>query len=63
VAQQAGIVALQNEDALQDSLEDVRAGKRYLVEEIERLGFCCLSSEVNFFWLKWVMRRNSGTGC
>jgi histidinol-phosphate aminotransferase len=52
VAQQAGIVALQNEDALQDSLEDVRAGKRYLIEEIERLGFCCLPSETNFFLVK-----------
>jgi histidinol-phosphate aminotransferase len=52
VAQQAGIVALQNEDALQDSLEKVRAGKRYLTEELDKMGFRCLPSETNFFLVK-----------
>jgi histidinol-phosphate aminotransferase len=52
VAQAAGIIALRNQEPLQNSLEAVRAGKLYLVEELSGLGFRCLPSAVNFFLVK-----------
>jgi histidinol-phosphate aminotransferase len=52
IAQAAGIIALQKKDALQGSLEKIQAGKRYLIEEIEKLGFRCLPSATNFFLVR-----------
>ncbi len=52
VAQSAGIMALQETEVLQCSLEKIRAGKRYLVEEIDKLGFPCLPSATNFFLVR-----------
>lgn len=52
VAQTAGIMALKETEALPSSLERVRAGKRYLVDELDKLGFRCLPSATNFFLVK-----------
>jgi histidinol-phosphate aminotransferase len=51
-AQAAGIVALENEEALQGSLKVVLAGKSYLVEELDKSGFRCLPSKTNFFLVR-----------
>lgn len=52
VAQHAGIVALQQEKYLEDSRRLVYEGKRYLIEELEKLGLHCLPSEANFFLVR-----------
>jgi histidinol-phosphate aminotransferase len=49
VAQQAGIAALSQENYLQKGRELAVNGKRYLVEELEKMGYRCLPSRANFF--------------
>jgi histidinol-phosphate aminotransferase len=49
VAQGAGIAALQQDNYLQKARTLARKGKKYLVEELKRLGFRCLPSRANFF--------------
>ena len=52
VAQSAGIMALQETEVMQCSLEKIQAGKRYLIEEIKKLRFPCLPSAANFFLVR-----------
>jgi histidinol-phosphate aminotransferase len=52
VAQATGMIALQQEEALQSSLAAINDGKRYLVRELSNSGFYCLPSETNFFLIK-----------
>ena len=49
VAQRAGIAALRQDGYLVKSLKMAHDGKRYLVEELGKLGFRCLPSRANFF--------------
>lgn len=49
VAQRAGIAVLQQENYLRKGRKLAREGKRYLVEELGKLGFRCLPSRANFF--------------
>jgi histidinol-phosphate aminotransferase len=52
VAQSAGIMVLQEKEALPGSLERVQAEKHYLTGELKELGFHCLPSETAFFLVK-----------
>jgi len=49
IAQQAGIVALQQDEFLERSRTKMATAKRYLVAELTRLGFHCVPSDANFF--------------
>jgi histidinol-phosphate aminotransferase len=52
IAQGAGMVVLEQEDYLKDSLRKVRQAGRFLVKELIRLGFEVLPSDVHYFLVK-----------
>jgi histidinol-phosphate aminotransferase len=52
VAQYAGNVALNSENFLKNSCEQIENGTQYLVKRLEKLGFHCLPSEANFFLVR-----------
>ena len=52
VAQQAGIVALKDQDYLDRCKKEIRQAKRFLVEELCRMGFTLAPSSTNFFLVK-----------
>lgn len=52
VAQHAGVIALQQDKYLRDNQNIAIAGKKYLLDEIAKLGFRCLPSETNFFLIE-----------
>ena len=49
IAQQAGLLVLQQDDFLRRSRAIAARSKKYLMGELTRLGFRCLPSEANFF--------------
>ena len=52
VAQQAGVVVLEDADYLERCLLEIRKTKRFLVDELGRIGFTLLPSSTNFFLVK-----------
>ena len=52
IAQRAGIVALQSREYLEKSREIVFREKKYLIRNLEKLGFVCVPSDANYFLVK-----------
>lgn len=52
VAQKAGISALANADQFEQSKRKIKETKRFLIEQLSRLGLRVLSSDANFFLVK-----------
>ena len=52
IAQRAGIVVLEQEEYLRQSLERVREAKQFLTDEISRLGFKIVSSDTHYFLVR-----------
>jgi histidinol-phosphate aminotransferase len=52
VAQRAGVTALQNKGYLEKSRESVFREKKYLVKNLEKLGFVCVPSDANYFLVR-----------
>ena len=52
IAQQAGIICLESEAYLEQSKAKIKESKKFLVDELRRLGFPILPSDANFFLMK-----------
>jgi len=52
VAQKAGIVALEDADYLEQSKQEIRQAKQFLIDELYRIGFTSFPSRANFFLVK-----------
>lgn len=52
IAQKVGVDVLEKEEYLRQSLRQIREAKRFLTEELNRLGFKALPSDANYFLIK-----------
>jgi len=52
VAQKAGVVALENADYLERCQRETAKAKRFLMDELDRLGFILVPSSTNYFLVK-----------
>jgi histidinol-phosphate aminotransferase len=52
IAQKVGADVLEKEEYLRQSLRQIREAKRFLTEELNRLGFKVLPSDANYFLIK-----------
>jgi histidinol-phosphate aminotransferase len=52
IAQKVGADVLEKEEYLRQSLRQIREAKRFLTEELNRLGFTVLPSDANYFLVK-----------
>jgi len=52
VAQKAGVAALNDSDHLERCQREIRQAKRFLVDELGRIGFSLVPSSTNFFLVK-----------
>lgn len=58
-AQTAGLMVLDEDSYLEESLEKLRTAGEFLVKEIEKLGFTVLPSDTSYF----LVRVGNGTAC
>ena len=52
VAQKAGVIALSNENYLEQCKEKIGEAKQFLISELHRIGFTLVPSKTNFFLVK-----------